>query len=54
MSGFRLKVCAGPGCRAWDSCQLILELKCISECQAPSGFEVESVSAMKKCLENIL
>ena len=49
MSGVRLKVCTGAGCRAWDSCQLVLELKCTSECQAPSGFEVESVSCMNSC-----
>ena len=49
MNKFRLKVCSGAGCRAWDSNQLVLELKCIAEYQEPLGFEVEIVSCMNSC-----
>ncbi|MDP7128625.1 MAG: hypothetical protein QGH50_11630 [SAR324 cluster bacterium] len=45
----QIRICAGAGCKAWDSEKLALKLKCIQEYGDATDFEIQLVRCMKQC-----
>jgi hypothetical protein len=45
----KIKICSGPGCKAWDADQVIRQLESSSDRPEYEDVQVCSVPCMKKC-----
>jgi len=49
MSGKRVKICTGPGCRAWDAEKITRQVGTMQEDLRERGYRVSYVPCMNQC-----